>query len=77
MERWRVPHAVALELIEFPGKLGASSKRPQFEFTARQQRIASYLAEIDAAWGPTAWIKPGRATRSVPSPSPANARSSS
>ena len=49
MERWRVPDATALELIEFPGKLGASGKRPGFRFTTRQQRITSYLPEIDAA----------------------------
>jgi hypothetical protein len=30
MERWRVPDAIALELIEYPGKLGASGKRPRF-----------------------------------------------
>ena len=35
MERWRIPDATALELIEFPGKLGASGKRPRFRFTAR------------------------------------------
>ena len=44
MERWP-----ALELIEFPGKLGMSGKRPRFRFTTRQQRITSYLPEIDAA----------------------------
>ena len=49
MERWRVPDATALELIGFPGKLGASNKRPRFRFTTRQQRITSYLPEIDAA----------------------------
>ena len=49
MERWRVPDAVALELIEFPGKLGKEGKRPRFRFTTRQQRITSYLPEIDAA----------------------------
>jgi hypothetical protein len=38
MERWRIPGAMALELIEFPGKLGASGKRPRFRFTTRQQR---------------------------------------
>jgi hypothetical protein len=38
----------ALELIEFPGKLGKEGKRPRFRFTTRQQRIASYLPEIDA-----------------------------
>ena len=49
MERWHIPDATALELIEFPGKLGASGKRPRFRFTTRQQRITSYLPEIDAA----------------------------
>jgi hypothetical protein len=49
MERWRVPAASALELIEYPGKLGASGKRPRFRFTTRQQRITAYLPEIDAA----------------------------
>lgn len=33
----------------FPGKLGASGKRPRFRFTTRQRRITSYLSEIDAA----------------------------
>ncbi|HEX4171259.1 MAG TPA: hypothetical protein VHY82_02130 [Acetobacteraceae bacterium] len=49
MERWRVPDATALELIEFPGKLGKEGKRPRFRFTTRQQRITSYLPEIEAA----------------------------
>ncbi len=49
MERWRVPDATALELIEFPGKLGSSGQRPRFRFTTHQQRITSYLPEIDAA----------------------------
>ncbi len=49
MERWHVSDATALELIEFPGKLGASGKRPRFRFTTHQQRITSYLPEIDAA----------------------------
>ena len=49
MERWRIPDATALELIGFSGKLGASGKRPRFRFTTRQQRITSYLPEIDAA----------------------------
>ena len=48
-ECWHVPVATALELIEFPGKLGASGKRPRFRFTTRQRRITSYLSEIDAA----------------------------
>jgi len=49
MERWHVPDATALELIEFPGKLGKEGKRPRFRFTTRQQRITSYLPEIEAA----------------------------
>ena len=49
MERWRVRDATALELIEFPGKLGKEGRRPRFRFTTRQQRITSYLPEIDAA----------------------------
>ena len=49
MACWLVPDAAALELIEFPGKLGASGKRPRFRFTTRQRRITSYLSEINAA----------------------------
>jgi hypothetical protein len=49
MQRWRVPDATALELIGYPGKIGAGGKRPRFRFTTRQQRVTSYLAEIDAA----------------------------
>lgn len=48
MESWHVPDAMALELIEFPGKLGVSGKRPRFRLTTHQQRITSYLPEIDA-----------------------------
>ena len=44
-----MPDSMALELIEFPGKLGASGKRPRFKFTTRQRRITSYLPEIDVA----------------------------
>ena len=60
MERWHVPDVTALELIEFPGKLGKEGKRPRFRFTTRQQRITSYLPEIDAALDATgkdhAWL---------------------
>ena len=49
MERWRIPDATSLEVIEFAGKLGKNGKRPRFRFTTRQQRITSYLPEIDAA----------------------------
>jgi len=60
LERWRVPDVIALELIEFPGKLGKEGKRPRFRFTTRQQRITSYLLEIDtalaAAGGDQTWL---------------------
>lgn len=49
MERWRIPDATSLELIEFAGKLGKDGKRPRFRFSTRQQRITSYLPEIDAS----------------------------
>jgi hypothetical protein len=60
MQRWRIPDATALQMIEFPGKLDASGKRPRFRFTTRQKRITSYLPEIDAALTPAgknqAWL---------------------
>jgi len=60
MERWRIPDATALELIEFPGKLGKEGKRPRFRFTTHQQRITSYLPEINEALDATgkdqAWL---------------------
>ena len=49
MERWHAPDATALELIEFPGKIGASGKRPRFRFVTSQRRITAYLAELDSA----------------------------
>jgi hypothetical protein len=49
MERWRVPDAVALELLEFAGKVGKSGKRPRFRFSPHQKRLTSWLAEIDSA----------------------------
>jgi hypothetical protein len=49
MEKWSIPDATSLELIEFAGKLGKNGKRPRFRFTTRQQRITSYLPEIEAA----------------------------
>lgn len=49
MERWRVPDATALELIEFSGKIGASGKRPRFRFVTSQRRITAYLAELESA----------------------------
>jgi hypothetical protein len=68
MERWKVPDAVALELIQFPGKIGNSGKRPRFRFTTKQGRLTSYMAEIDAALAVTerdpAWLH--RKSRSAP-----------
>lgn len=49
MQRWGVPDAQALELIQYPGKPGKSGKRPRFRFTTHQQRLTAYLPEIDAA----------------------------
>jgi hypothetical protein len=49
MERWRVTDAAALELIDRPGKVGSSGKRPRLRFSTRQKRVTSYLAEIDRA----------------------------
>jgi hypothetical protein len=51
MERWNMPDAEALELIEFPGKVGKSGKRPRFRFITKQRRLVSYLLEIDGALG--------------------------
>lgn len=68
MERWKVPDAVALELIQFPGKIGKSGKRPRFRFTTKQGRLTSYMAEIDAAMTATkrdpTWLH--RKSRSAP-----------
>ncbi len=41
--------AEALNLIEFPGKLGNSGKRPKFRLVTKQQRLLSYPAEVDGA----------------------------
>jgi hypothetical protein len=49
MGRWRIPDAEALDLIEFPGKLGKSGKRPRFRLITRQQRLLAALLEIEAA----------------------------
>lgn len=63
-----MPDAVALELIQFPGKIGKSDKRPRFRFTTKQGRLTSYIAEIDAALATTerdpAWLH--RKSRSAP-----------
>jgi hypothetical protein len=49
MERWRVPDVQALELIAFWGRIGKSGRRPRFRLNTKQQRMLSYLTEIDAA----------------------------
>jgi hypothetical protein len=68
MERWGVPDARALELIDFPGQPGKSGKRPRFRFTTHQQRITSFLPEIEAALRAAgkdpAWLH--RAQRAAP-----------
>ena len=76
MERWHIPDATALELIEFPGKVGKEGKRPRFRFTTRQQRITSYLPEIEAALEAPARIKRGSTARLPPHHSIASHRSS-
>ena len=49
MERWRVPDADALELVEFAGKIGKPGNRPRFRFSPKQRRIVTSQWEIDAA----------------------------
>jgi hypothetical protein len=51
MDRWGVPDAGALDLIDFAGKVGKSGKRPRFRFSPHQKRLFSWLAEIDSALG--------------------------
>ena len=49
MDGWQVPDSVALDLLNYSGKIGASGKRPRFRFLPHQKRITGYLKEIDAA----------------------------
>jgi hypothetical protein len=49
MERWAIPDAAALGLIEFAGKMGKLGARPRFRFGPHQRQLTAYLAEIDAA----------------------------
>jgi hypothetical protein len=67
-ERMQIPAADALELIGYPGKIGASGKRPRFRLSTRQTRLAAYLPEIEAALhaiGETpAWLQ--RRNRTAP-----------
>ncbi len=48
-ESWGVPDAQALELIDYPGKIGREGKRPRFRLSPRQQKALAYLLEIDQA----------------------------
>jgi hypothetical protein len=49
VDRLGIPDADALALIDFPGKLPSSGKRPRFRLTTRQTRQANALAEVAAA----------------------------
>jgi hypothetical protein len=49
VDRLQIPDADALGVISYPGKIGASGKRPRFRLTTRQARLAAYLPEIEAA----------------------------
>jgi hypothetical protein len=56
MDRWGVADEPALTLIDRPGGLGASGRRPRFSLTPEQARRLEYLRDVDAAlresWGP-------------------------
>jgi hypothetical protein len=68
VDRLQIADADALGLIDYPGKLGASGKRPRFHLTTRQTKLAGYLPEIEAALAAagqtTAWLR--RPIRSEP-----------
>jgi Protein of unknown function (DUF2384) len=68
VDRLQIADADALGLIDYPGKLSASGKRPRFHLTTRQTKIAAYLPEIEvalaAAGQTTAWLC--RPIRSAP-----------
>ena len=49
MRRWEVSDEQALRLIQYPGQIGRTGKRPRFRFTTRQARISGLLAELDTA----------------------------
>ncbi len=54
-------HRDALGLIDYPGKLSASGKRPRFHLTTGQTKLAAYLPEIEvalaAAGQPRTWLR--------------------
>jgi hypothetical protein len=68
VDRLHIADADALGLIDYPGKLSASGKRPRFHLTTRQTKLAAYLPEIEAvlaaAGQTTAWLR--RPIRSAP-----------
>jgi hypothetical protein len=68
IDRLGIPDADALSLIDFPGKLPASGKRPRFRLTTRQTRLANALVEVGVALeavGETpAWLR--QRNRSAP-----------
>ena len=68
VDRLQIPDADALELIDYPGRIGASGKRPRFRLSTRQTRLAAYLPEIETALykiGETpAWLQ--RRNRAAP-----------
>jgi len=49
IDRLGLPNADALNLIDYPGKLPASGKRPRFRLTTHQTRLANALAEVGTA----------------------------
>jgi Protein of unknown function (DUF2384) len=68
VDRLQIADADALGLIDYPGKLAPSGKRPRFHLTTRQTKLAGYLPEIEAALAAagqtTAWLH--RPVRSAP-----------
>jgi hypothetical protein len=48
MDRWGLPDERALALIDRPGGLTRSGKRPRFALSTEQARRLSYLLEIEA-----------------------------
>jgi hypothetical protein len=49
MERWDIPVATALRLIDHPGAVPASGKPPRFRMRPSQSRRFHYLVEIEQA----------------------------
>jgi hypothetical protein len=47
IDRWGIPDALALQLIDQPGGLTRTGKRPRFALTAEQVQRFSFLQELD------------------------------